>query len=284
MCREFTHCLVSTDWLQARLTAPNLMILDASYFLPNQNRNARAEYAQAHIPGAGFFDIDEIADRSSSLPHMLPSPECFASAAGALGISNDTHVIAYDNNSFMASARLWWTFRIFGHRHVSVLDGGMARWRAESRPVSNEASKPAPMTFHATFRGELVKSLTEVLELSGTGSAQILDARSAGRFAGTEPEPRAGLRSGHIPGSHNLFFKELIAPDSGCMKTPEILGPLFQAAGIDVHTDVVTTCGTGVTASVLALGLYLLGNENAAVYDGSWTEWGSRADTPVVTS
>jgi thiosulfate/3-mercaptopyruvate sulfurtransferase len=273
--------LVSCEWLAQRLGAPEIVVLDATFFLPNQQRNAAEEYRQAHIPEARFFDIDAVADKSTPLPHMLPTPEQFAEAVGAMGIDNDSHVIAYDRNFFMASARLWWTFRVFGHDRVSVLDGGLARWMAEGRPLTEQLPAVTARRFTARFRPELVRDLEQMKALLAEREAQILDARSPGRFAGTEPEPRAGLRSGHIPGSRNLFFKSLIDEATHRLKSPAELEELCREAGIDSHQPVTTSCGTGVTAAILALGLFCLGNENVAVYDGSWTEWGGREDTPV---
>ncbi|MFM8332242.1 MAG: 3-mercaptopyruvate sulfurtransferase [Candidatus Methylumidiphilus sp.] len=273
--------LVSTDWLAGHLGAADVRVLDASFFLPNQNRDAQAEYRQGHIPGALFFDIDAIADHDTHLPHMLPSPEDFAEAAGRLGIANDTQVVVYDSNFFMASARVWWTFRVFGHQRVSVLDGGLARWRQEGRALDAETANVQPRPFTAGFHAELVRDLAQVQALLGQPDAQILDARGAGRFHGREPEPRPGVRGGHIPGSRNLPYKSLSDEASFCLKPAAELAVLYQQAGIDTARPVVTTCGTGVTASILALGLYLLGNESAAVYDGSWTEWGGRADVPA---
>jgi len=273
--------LVSTDWLAANLGSPNLIVLDGSFFLPNQGRDAQAEYAQAHIPGALFFDIDAIADHSTSLPHMLPSPASFAEAAGKLGISNDTLVVAYDSNFFMASARVWWTFRVFGHTQVAVLDGGLARWRQEGRSVDAEPVSVPPRTFSANFHPELVRDIEQVQALLGQPGAQILDARGPGRFHGGEPEPRPGVRGGHMPGSRNLPYKTLADEASYRLKPLAELEALYRQTGIAIDQPVVTTCGTGVTASILALGLYLLGNETVAVYDGSWTEWGGRADVPV---
>jgi thiosulfate/3-mercaptopyruvate sulfurtransferase len=234
------------------------------------------------VPGAVFFDIDAIADRTTSLPHMLPSPEAFAAAVGALGIGSGDRVGVYDVRGVVSAARVWWTFRVFGHEAVAVLDGGLRKWQAEGRPVEHGAPKPAPRTFTARLRPELVRSLDAMRANLTSRAAQVLDARSAGRFAGTEPEPRPGLRGGHIPGSLNLPYETLYRAD-GTLKAPDELRGAITAAGVDLGRPVVTSCGSGVTASVLALALYLVGRPDAAVYDGSWSEWGSRSDTPVET-
>lgn len=281
MDKDLQSPLVDAEWLLERLDSPDIVILDATFFLPNQGRDAKQEYAAEHIPGAQLFDIDAVADQNNSLPHMLPSPEFFAASVGQLGIDNRTHVVVYDNNSFMASARVWWTFRVFGHERVSVLDGGLSIWKAKGLPVDSNPVSAEPRPFKAGFDANLVRNLEQMKALVGDAGTQIIDARSPGRFAGTEPEPRPGIRSGHIPGSRNLFFKKLVDDSTQCLKSIAEIRMAFENAGTDFEKPVVTTCGTGVTASVLALGLYCLGHESVAVYDGSWTEWGGLSDTPV---
>jgi thiosulfate/3-mercaptopyruvate sulfurtransferase len=274
--------IVSPEWLAQRLGAPEVRIVDATWYLPHLGRDAHAEFRQAHIPGAVYFDIDAIADTRRGLPHMLPDAATFAEAVGALGIGDGDQVVVYAGKYLVASARVWWTFRAFGHERVAVLDGGFARWREEGRPV--EAGEPHPPRRHfiARVRPELVTDLDHVRRNLDTRRAQVVDARSAGRFAGTEPEPRQGLRGGHIPGSVNLPYDRLFQPD-GALRPPDELGPLFRVAGVDLGRPIVTTCGSGVTACVLALGLDLVGRPDVAVYDGSWTEWGGRDDVPVET-
>jgi thiosulfate/3-mercaptopyruvate sulfurtransferase len=274
--------VVTTEWLAKNLGDPDIRILDATWHMPQLKRDARAEFETAHIPGAAFFDIDAIADHTTSLPHMLPGAADFAAAVGALGIGNTDRVVVYDVRGVVSAARAWWTFRAFGHDAVTVLDGGLRKWRAEGRPVESGAAALPPRSFTARLRPELVRDVEAMRANLASRASQVLDARSAGRFAGTEPEPRAGLRGGHIPGSLNLPYETLYRPD-GTLKPPDELRGAVVAAGVDLDRPIVTTCGSGVTASVLALALYLIGRRDVAVYDGSWSEWGGRSDTPVET-
>jgi len=276
------EAIVTTEWLAKHLSDPDLRVVDGTWHMPHLKRDPRAEFEAAHVPGAVFFDIDATADRTTTLPHMLPTAEQFGAAVGALGIGNGDRVVVYDVRGVVSAARVWWTFRAFGHDAIAVLDGGLRAWRAEGRPVESGPGRPTPRPFTARRRPELVRDVEAMRANIGTRAAQVLDARSAGRFAGTEPEPRAGLRGGHIPGSLNLPYETLYRPD-GTLKPPDELRGSVTAAGIDLGRPVVTTCGSGVTASVLALALYLIGRHDVAVYDGSWSEWGSRSDTPVET-
>ena len=277
------EALVSTEWLAQHLDDPEVGIIDASWYLPAQNRDAVAEYGQAHIPGAVYFDIDEISDTASDLPHMIPSAEGFAAKVGALGLGNGFRIVAYDSGSMMASCRAWWMFRLFGYDDVAVLSGGFAKWRRENRPVESGEVTPVPRTLTVRFRPELVHSLDQMQENLRSKTAQVLDARSRGRFDGTEPETRPGLRGGHIPGSTCLHYPKLIDPETGEFLPAGELEAAFEDCGVDLDRPAVGTCGSGVSACVLALGLHLLGHEDYAVYDGSWTEWGGRSDTPVET-
>ncbi|AZB54284.1 3-mercaptopyruvate sulfurtransferase [Cereibacter sphaeroides] len=272
--------LVSTDWLAAHLRDPDLRLLDASWYLPQENRNPRAEYEAEHIPGARFFDIDEIADLRSALPHMAPPPEKFISRMRAMGVGDGHQVVVYDGSGLRSAARVWWTFRLMGKTDVAVLDGGLPKWKAEGHPV--EDMPPVVRDRHMTVQRQagLVKDVTQVAHASKLGEAEIIDARSAGRFKGTDAEPRPGLRAGHIPGSKNVPFTTLLAAD-GTMKPPAELRAIFEAAGVDLSKPAITTCGSGVTAAVLSLALEILGHRNHALYDGSWSEWGMYDDLKV---
>jgi thiosulfate/3-mercaptopyruvate sulfurtransferase len=272
--------VVTTEWLAKHLGAPDLRVVDGTWHLPHLARDARAEYVTAHIPGAVFFDIDAIADHGTDLPHMLPNAEAFAAAVGALGIDSDDRIVVYDVRGVVSAARVWWSFRAFGHDAVFVLDGGLRKWRAEGRPLERGAATPPRRAFVARPQPDLVRDLGAMRANLGSRAAQVLDARSAGRFAGTEPEPRPGLRGGHIPGSLNLPYETLYAGD-GTLKPRDELAEAVATAGVDPARPIVTTCGSGVTASVLALALYEVGRRDVAVYDGSWSEWGGRADTPI---
>jgi thiosulfate/3-mercaptopyruvate sulfurtransferase len=275
------EALVSADWLAAHLNDPSVVILDASWFLPGQG-DGHAEYAKAHIPGAAFFDIDAIADPTNSLPHMLPDPASFARAVGALGVENDSHVVVYDRALLSSAARAWWEFRAMGHARVSVLDGGLRKWIAEGRSVDAEPVRPKAKSYTAHPSATLVRSLAQMKSNLASHREQVLDARSPGRFKGVEAEPRPGLKGGHIPGSLNLPSTEIVDGKAATMLDADALAVKFKSAGVDMTQPIVTTCGSGVTASLLALGLYLIGKD-AAVYDGSWSEWGARADVPIET-
>jgi len=275
--------LLPTDWLASRLGAPGIVTLDASFCLPQQNRNAHMEFAANHIPGAQFFDIDAVADLESPLPHMLPEPEVFTTAVGNMGINNETMVVVYDNNSFMASARVWWTFRVFGHNKIAVLDGGLKAWEIEHNPTVSTRTQSDKQQFVAKYNAHLVRNIDQMKNLIATKENLIVDARSANRFSGTEPESRPGLKSGHIPGSHNLPYNELLDTDTGKLKNANQLAELYREKGINVDAPLVATCGSGVTASILALSLHQLGNTIVPVYDGSWSEWGAASNVPIAT-
>jgi thiosulfate/3-mercaptopyruvate sulfurtransferase len=272
--------LVSTAWLAGELGAPDVRVLDGTWHMPQLKRDTRAEFVEAHIPGAVFFDIDRIADTAVPLPHMLPSPEAFAASVGALGIGDGDRVVVYDVRGPISAARVWWTFRVFGHDGVAVLDGGLRKWRAEGRALQSSEPRPTQRRFAPRYRPELVRDLAAMRANLGDRRKQVLDARSPGRFMGAEPEPRTGLRGGHLPGSLNLPYEELYQTD-GTFIPPDALRQAFVKSGVALGKPVVTSCGSGITACVLALGLHLAGHDQVAVYDGSWTEWGGRQDTPI---
>ena len=282
--------LVSTAWLADHLGEPDLRVLDATWYLPHLARDARAEHRAVRVAGAVYFDIDEIADKDTTLPHMLPAAAAFGDAVGRLGVGDGDRVVVYGGRNLVASARVWWTLRAFGHATVWVLDGGLPRWRAEGRPIEAGLATPVPRRFTARRRPELVRDLAAMQanaaapreQVPRHAPEQVVDARSAGRFAATEPEPRAGLRGGHIPGSRSLPYDRLFDAEGGLLSPPVLRG-IFQGVGLDLRAPITTTCGSGATACVLAVGLAAAGGPDAAVYDGSWTEWGGRADTPVDT-
>ena len=275
--------LTETDELARELDAPDLVIIDASWHMPAENRNAYEEYLAEHIPGAIFFDIDEIADTKSGLPHMLPPPEKFSSRMRSMGIGDGSRIVVYDSAGLFSAARVWWTFRVMGVDDVSVLNGGLPKWKREGRPL--ESGPPRSRTarhFTARRNLDLVRDVSDIKALLKDRSAEIVDARAADRFAGKAPEPRPGLRSGHIPGSHNLPYAKLLNKD-GTFKTGPEIERLFEEAGVDLTKPVVASCGSGITASVLALGLAEIGHRKAAVYDGSWSEWGADQNLPIET-
>lgn len=272
--------LVSTDWLAAHLTAPDVRVLDASWHMPASGRDAYSEYRAAHIPGARFFDIDEISDDQSSLPHMAPPVEKFISRMRGLGIGDGHRVVIYDTEGLFSAARVWWLFRLFGKTDVAILDGGLPKWIADGHPVEDNVPVIRDRHFTARRDASLVRDVTQVAASAKLGDAQIVDARSPARFRGEEPEPRPGLRSGHIPGAKNVPYKTLLNAD-GTLKSPEALRAVFTEAGVDLSRPVITSCGSGITASVLSFALEVIGHKNHALYDGSWTEWGSYPDLAV---
>ncbi len=272
--------LVSTEWLAARLDEPTVAIIDATWFMPGSGRDAVAEYAERHIPGAVFFPIDEICDHASNLPHMLSAPADFAVAARRLGVRRDSQVVVYDSHGLFSAPRVWWTFRAMGHAETFVLDGGLPKWIAEGRALERGWRTPEHGDFRARPDGALVRDLESVRAALESGAEQVVDARSTERFAGRAPEPRAGLRSGHMPGARNLPWNGVLTAD-GALADISKLRDAFETAGINLTAPIITTCGSGVSASLLALALARIGRSDAAVYDGSWSEWAARSDTPV---
>ena len=277
------EALVGSDWLAAHLADPHVRVLDASFKLPGITPTAREDYDRGHIPGAVFFDIDDICEPGTSLPHMIPSPELFARKLGALGIGDDDRVVVYDSAGLSSAGRAWWMLRLFGHDNVALLDGGLPKWKAEGRPLDTAIPAPQPRAFTARFNPSLVRNKAALLGNLASRREQVVDARAAGRFDGTAPEARPGLRGGHIPGSRNLPYEGVTDPITRQLKSAEELTRLFRDAGVALDRPIVTSCGSGVTACALAFALHLIGHPGAAVYDGSWSEWGLPGDTPVET-
>lgn len=282
MAHDDPKTLVSTEWLARHLKDPDLRILDASWYLPDMGRDGRAEYDAQHIPGARYFDIDEISDLRSDLPHMVPPVEKFMSRMRAMGVGDGHQIVVYDGAGVFSAARVWWLFRLMGHDDIAVLDGGLPKWLAEERPI--EDLPPMIRDRHMTVRRQnhMVKDVTQVSAASKLGDHEILDARGPGRFRGEEPEPREGLRSGHIPGSKNVYYRDLLKSD-GTMKDINGLRAVFDAAKVDMSKPVITSCGSGVTAAILSLALERLGKTDHSLYDGSWSEWGQFPTLPVAT-
>lgn len=283
MTSEPQDRLVSTEWLADRLDDPGVVVVDTSYYLPMENKQAREDHEAEHIPGAVFFDIDEISDPETELPHMLPSTARFDDLVGKLGIHNDDQLVVYDRRGMMSAPRVWWTFKAMGHGPVAVLDGGLEKWRREERPLESGPVERPPRRYTARLNAKLVRDINDIRGNLDSGREQVIDARAADRFAGEAPELWPGRRRGHIPGSLNLPWNDLVDAESGTFKPLAEVRSKFAKAGVDPERPVVTTCGSGITAAVLSFGLHLTGHEKAALYDASWSEWGLPGDTPVET-
>lgn len=275
--------LVSTEWLAEHLSDANVRLLDATFKLPGILPLPKDDYLASHIPGAVYFDVDAVSDHSNPLPHMFPSAEQFGRDVGGLGISNGDTVVIYDSGSWVAAPRVWWMFLSYGHRDVRILNGGLKKWRAEGRPVESGEVKARAATFHASYDERRVRSIEQMIANVKSRAEQVVDARAADRFEGRAAEPRPGIRSGHIPGALNLPYNNLFDAATGTMKPLDELRKAFALAGVDTAKPIVTSCGSGVSAAVLTLALYRLGVENAALYDGSWSEWG-KADGPAIAT
>ena len=282
MTRDDPKTLVSTQWLAAHLKDPDLRVLDASWYLPGSKRDPFAEYQAAHIPGARFFDLDDVSDHRSDLPHMVPPVEKFMSRMRAIGVGDGHQIVVYDGSGLFSAPRVWWLFKLMGQMDIAVLDGGFPKWQAEGHPV--EDLPPILRDRHMMVRrqNQMVKDVTQVSAASKLGESEIVDARSPGRFYGKDPEPRPGLRAGHIPGSKNVFYKDLLKADD-TMKSPDEMRQVFLEAGVDLDKPVITSCGSGVTAAILSLGLTRMGKTDHSLYDGSWTEWGMFPTWPIAT-
>lgn len=270
--------LVTTDWLAAHLK--NVRVVDANWYMPDDPRNAESDYLASHIPGAVHFGIDAVADHATDLPHMMPAPGQFAEQVGEIGIDNDTMVVVYDHTGLFSAPRVWWMLKVMGHDKVAVLDGGLPKWRAERRPVESGRVTAAPAVFIPAPRPQLIRQFDDVMGIVRDRSAQMVDARSAARFTAQEPEPRSGVRGGHMPGAANVPWRAVVKAD-GTLKSEDELHATFANAGVDLHAPIVTTCGSGISAAILMLALQRVGAPKVALYDGSWTEWGGRPEAPV---
>lgn len=274
--------LISTDWLAEHLKDSDLRVLDATWFMPNDGRDGRAEFDTAHIPGARFFDIDDISNGRSALPHMMPSVEKFMSRVRELGVGDGHQIVVYDQHGLFSAARVWWMFRVMGHVNIAVLDGGLPKWVADGHRTTKKAATIRDRHMTVTYHRGLIKDVTQVASASKLGDYVIIDARAPERFRGDVPEPRAGLRAGHIPNSRNVFFRDLLT-DVGTMKSPAETKEIFENAGVDLTKPAILSCGSGVTAAILALALERMGKSDHAIYDGSWSEWGTFHDLPLAT-